>query len=228
MNELVFGPSPAPTLQWLGSDQRIAVRRTYYVGLNYPAHAREMGKQAEAAYPSFFTKPSDTLLPVALGESGQVPYPPATADLQHEIELVVVIGKAGQDIATQQAHEHIFGYALGLDLTRRDLQREGRFPVAKVFDHASPISAVVHRDHIPELDTLNIGLWVNDQPRQAGHLSELTWGVPQLIAHLSGLYRLHPGDLIFTGTPAGTSTLLPGDHLHGRLGNRLSLDVTII
>lgn len=227
MTGLIFGAPTAPTLELLGSDQRIAVNRTYYVGLNYQDHAKEMGASAPQTRPSFFTKPIDTLLPVPDGEDGRLPYPPATADLQHEIELVVVIGREGQDIAEDEADSHIFGYGLGLDMTRRDLQRDGRFPVAKVFDHASPISPIIPRAQVSRPDGLALELRVNGEVRQSGATDQLIWSIPKLIAALSTLYRLHPGDVLFTGTPAGTASVERGDRLDGRLDNLLTLSLII-
>ncbi|HYB64910.1 MAG TPA: fumarylacetoacetate hydrolase family protein [Steroidobacteraceae bacterium] len=211
MSEFVFPPPPQPAVAVEGGG-RFPVHRIYCVGRNYADHVREMGSKPELV---FFSKPADAL--VANGAA--IPYPPRTENLQHEIELVVAIGRGGRGIAPASALEHVFGYAAGNDLTRRDLQsaaKQGGLPwdAGKGFDHSAPVAALrpVARGHVSRG---RIWLEVNGQPRQDSDVSLMMAGVPQHIAELSTLYRLEAGDLIFTGTPAGVGALKPGDTLEG-------------
>lgn len=211
MSEFVFAP-PAPPAVAIEGGGRFPVHRIYCVGRNYADHVREMGSKPELV---FFSKPADAV--VANGAA--IPYPPRTGNLQHEIELVVAIGRGGRGIAPANALAHVFGYAAGNDLTRRDLQsaaKKGGLPwdAGKGFDHSAPVAAIrpAARGH---LERGRIWLSVNGEPRQDADVSHMTAGVPQLIAELSGLYELRPGDLIFTGTPAGVGPVGPGDRLEG-------------
>jgi fumarylpyruvate hydrolase len=211
MSEFVFAP-PAPPAVAIEGGGRFPVQRIYCVGRNYADHVREMGSKPELV---FFSKPADAL--VANGAA--IPYPPRTANLQHEIELVVAIGRAGRGITPASALEHVFGYAAGNDLTRRDLQsaaKKGGLPwdAGKGFDHSAPVAAIrpAARGH---LERGRIWMSVNGEPRQDSDVGQMMAGVPQLIAELSGLYQLRPGDLIFTGTPAGVGPVRPGDRLEG-------------
>ncbi len=210
-------PPPAPAVVDIaGSAAHFPVHRIYCVGRNYAAHVREMGANPEREPPFFFSKPADA---VVTGGAA-VMYPARTADLHHEIELVVAIGKGGRDIARERALEHVFGYAVGIDLTRRDLQAEAKkngkpWDTAKGFDQSAPIGAI-HPVAVTGHPTHGrIWLDVNGTTRQQGDLSELIWSVPETIAELSTFFALAPGDLIFTGTPAGVGAVKPGDRLEG-------------
>jgi fumarylpyruvate hydrolase len=212
MSEFAVAAEPRPTLAVRGSTARFPVRRVYCIGRNYLAHIREMGEADERDPPIFFQKPGDAVV-----EQGQpLPYPSATADYQYEAELVVAIGKAGQDIAPAQALHHVFGYAVGLDMTRRDLQRalaQAGHPWenGKAFDHSAPCSEIVPAALCGHPQRGALTLAVNGQPRQRTDLSKLIWTVPEIIANLSRLYRLMPGDLIYTGTPDGVGPVRAGD-----------------
>ena len=205
------------------------VRRIYCVGRNYAEHAREMGHDPDAEPPFFFSKPADALVT----GGAEVPYPPATSDLHHEIELVVAIGKEAAGIAPEAALDHVFGYAAGIDLTRRDLQaaakKSGRpWDMAKGFDHSAPISHLVPAARISHPQTGALMLSVNGQPRQAGDIADMIWDVPNLIANLSGFVTLKPGDLIFTGTPAGVAAVVRGDRLEGEIVGVAKVATTIV
>lgn len=205
-----------PSLAIVGRTARFPVRRVYCIGRNYADHAREMGHDPEREPPFFFTKHADSVVP----GGGAFPYPPATRDVHHEIELVVAIGAGGADIPVEAALDHVFGYAVGLDMTRRDLQAEAKrlgrpWEIAKAFDAAAPCSAIVPAGDIGHPQTGAIWLDVNGAPRQRGDIADMTWGVAELIAHLSRWMRLGAGDLIFTGTPAGVGPVQAGDRLEG-------------
>jgi fumarylpyruvate hydrolase len=170
--------------------------------------------------PFFFLKPADAVLPVEEGAVGRMRYPTLTKSLHHEVELVVAIGKGGRNIAAADAERHIWGYAVGLDMTRRDLQGEAKklgrpWEVGKAFEHAAPCSAIVPASEIGYPVRGAVWLDVNGERRQTGDLSQLIWSVPEIIGHLSALFELRPGDLIFTGTPAGVGPVKRGDRLHG-------------
>jgi fumarylpyruvate hydrolase len=205
------------------------VRRIFCVGRNYAEHAREMGHDPAAEPPFFFHKPADTLVTAG----AETPYPPATADLHHEIELVVAIGRAGANIATAAALDHVWGYAAGIDLTRRDLQaaaKEARRPwdMAKGFDHSAPIGDLVPGSRIGHPAKGPIALTVNGKGRQLGDLVDMIWPVPDAVAYLSTLVTLMPGDLIFTGTPAGVSAVARGDRLEGTIAGVGTVQTTIV
>jgi fumarylpyruvate hydrolase len=211
-----------PGLPIAGSDERFPIRRAYCVGRNYGDHAREMGADPDREPPFFFSKPTDAVyaidegLPLDDVEPGHVPYPPVTSQLHHEVELVVAIGVGGKDISPDTALGHVWGYALGLDLTRRDIQdvaKQMRRPwdMAKGFDASGPISAIVPAAQIGHPETGRIYLEVNGELRQQGDLADQIWSVPEVIAALSQTITLKPGDLIFTGTPAGIAALAQGD-----------------
>jgi fumarylpyruvate hydrolase len=229
--EFVFPPCPA-AVPVAGQVALFPVHRIYCVGRNYVEHAKEMGGNGREA-PFFFMKPADAVLPVPDGIIGEMSYPPMTHDLHHEIELVVAIGKAGKNIATDHAHQHIWGYAVGLDMTRRDLQAEAKklsrpWCTAKGFDHSAPI-APIH----PVADTGLIAhgairLDVNGVSRQKSDINNLTWSVAETIKHLSTYYALQPGDLIFTGTPAGVAAVNRGDLLEGAIDGLGTLQLRII
>lgn len=214
----VFPPAPIPALAVAGSDARFPIRRVFCVGRNYADHAREMGAHEQAdgrEPPFFFSKPADAVVP-----GGDVPYPPATANLQHEIELVVALGKGGADIPVAQALDCVFGYAIGLDLTRRDVQARAKekghpWDMGKGFDASAPTGEIHPVAAIGHPQAGSIWLKVNGETRQSGDLANMSWKVAEVIANLSTFVRLAPGDLIFTGTPAGVSTVVRGDTLEG-------------
>lgn len=191
------------------------VHRIYCVGRNYAEHAQEMGFSGREP-PFFFLKPADAVVPVADGATGEIDYPPLTGNLHHEVELVVALGKGGRDIAVADAASHIWGYAVGLDMTRRDLQndmkKQGRpWCIGKAFDQSAPIGPIHPLAVTGELTRGAITLAVNGQSRQKGNLSKLIWNVAETISTLSKAWTLQPGDLIFTGTPAGVGAVVSGD-----------------
>jgi fumarylpyruvate hydrolase len=209
----VAAPSP-PTLAVRGSALRFPVRRIYCIGRNYLAHIREMGEADERDPPIFFQKPGDAVVE----EGAPLPYPSATADYQYEAELVVAMGQACQDIPAAQALAHVYGYAVGLDMTRRDVQRAAAkaghpWENGKSFDHSAPCSEIVPVALCGHPSRGALTLSVNGAPRQRTDLAQLIWSVPEIIANLSRLYRLMPGDLIYTGTPDGVGPVHPGDEI---------------
>lgn len=227
MNDFAFPPAPTPGVAVSGSQLRFPVHRIYCVGRNYADHVREMGAEPERAPPVFFMKPADAV--VANGSA--VPYPPATANLHHEIELVVAIGRGGAGITASAALDHVFGYAVGNDLTRRDLQAAARergqpWDTAKGFDASAPVAAIrpVAQGHIVRG---RIWLKVNDVLRQESDIGQMLLDVPGIIAELSRFYELRAGDLIFTGTPAGVGALKPGDRVAGGIDGLETLRHTI-
>lgn len=216
MTEFVIHPAPQASVAVAGSQARFPIRRVFCVGRNYAAHAREMGKDPDREPPFFFTKPADAVVPA----EGTVAYPPLTENLHHEIELVVAIGKGGANVTPAQALDLVWGYAVGVDLTRRDLQDVAKkmsrpWDWSKAFDASGPcgplhpVSAVGH----PAKGA--IWLKVNGEIRQQGDLDELIWPVADVIAYISESMTLAPGDVIFTGTPAGVGALNPGDVVTG-------------
>ena len=207
------------------------VHRIYCVGRNYAEHAQEMGFTGREP-PFFFLKPADAVVPVADGSTGSIDYPTLTANLHHEIELVVAIGTGGRDIAAADAVKHIWGYAVGLDMTRRDLQndmkKQGRpWCIGKAFEQSAPIGPIKPIAQTGELTRGAITLAVNGQVRQKGDLSELIWNVAETIETLSRAWALQPGDLIFTGTPAGVSPVKPGDVMEGFIDGLGTLRVAV-
>jgi len=207
------------------------VHRIYCVGRNYAEHAQEMGFTGREP-PFFFMKPADALVPVAEGETGVIEYPTLTANFHHEIELVVAIGQGGRDIPAAKAADHIWGYATGLDMTRRDLQgemkKQGRpWCIGKAFDQSAPIGPLVPKSRTGELLKGAITLTVNGQTRQKGDLAELIWSVNETIEQLSRAWQLQPGDLIFTGTPAGVGAVVRGDIMEGAITGLPTLRVAV-
>lgn len=212
-----------------GQTAAFPVRRVYCVGRNYVDHIREMKEGDVRDPPFFFQKPADAI--VVDGES--VAYPPHTSDLQYEVELVAAIGKAGVDIPHAAALDHVFAYAVGLDMTRRDRQREaGRrglpWEVGKSFDESAPCGALTPADEAGHKTNGAIRLAVNGQTRQSGDLAQMIWNVPEIVANLSTQYALHPGDLIYTGTPAGVGPVSVGDRLHAAIEGLTPLDISIV
>jgi fumarylpyruvate hydrolase len=207
---------PQPYVPVNGSKERFPVHRIYCVGQNYAAHARESGGDPDREAPFYFMKPADTIVP----NHACIPYPPRTNNLHHEIELAVAIGRSGTDIPVTEAHTFVFGYAVGIDLTRRDLQAEAKlagrpWDTAKGFDYSAPITAIHPVAQVGHPSCGRIWLEVNGKLRQDGDLDEMIWSVPEAIAELSTLFTLAPGDLIFTGTPAGIGSLVRGDRVKG-------------
>jgi fumarylpyruvate hydrolase len=217
MSDFVVAPPPVPSVPVSGGGL-FPVRRIFCIGRNYPEHAREMGHDPEREPPFFFSKPADAVVT----SGAETPYPPATTDLHHEIELVVAIGKEGAAISVADALEHVWGYAAGIDLTRRDMQaiakKQARpWDMAKAFDHSAPIGDLVPVAQIGHPAKGPIALAVNGKGRQLGDLVDMVWPVPDAIAFLSTLVTLMPGDLIFTGTPAGVAAVERGDLLQGTI-----------
>ena len=209
-------PPPQVSVAVRGSDSRFPVRRVYCVGRNYEAHAREMGKDPTREPPFMFQKPADAVI-----EGGSViAYPPQTGNFHHEIELVVAIARGGRNIGIDRANEHVFGYAVGIDLTRRDLQLAARdagrpWEWGKAFDHSAPCAPIVRAAEIGHPSKGRIWLSVNGSVKQDADISQLIWSVPEVIAFVSASMALAPGDLIFTGTPAGVGPLVTGDAVTG-------------
>lgn len=229
MNLVIAAPAPA-TVPVTGGGA-FPVRRIYCVGRNYAEHAQEMGFTGREP-PFFFMKPADAVVPVADGETGVIDYPTLTSNLHHEIELVVAIGKGGSHIKAADALQHIWGYAVGLDMTRRDLQgemkKQGRpWCIGKAFDQSAPISPITPITKTGELNSGAITLSVNGTKKQSGDLKELIWNVAETIEHLSSAWALQPGDLIFTGTPAGVGAVGKGDVMEGRIEGLGTLKVAV-
>ncbi len=212
----IIDPPPQVSVAVRGSDSRFPVRRVYCVGRNYEAHAREMGKDPTREPPFIFQKPADAVI-----EGGSViAYPPQTGNFHHEIELVVAIARGGRNIGVDRANEHVFGYAVGIDLTRRDLQLAARdagrpWEWGKAFDHSAPCAPIVRAAEIGHPSKGRIWLSVNGTVKQDADISQLIWSVPEVIAFVSASMALAPGDLIFTGTPAGVGPLVAGDAVTG-------------
>jgi len=229
--QYVFPPVTA-TVPVVGSDVLFPVHRIYCVGRNYVEHAKEMGATGREA-PFFFLKPADAVLPVAQGTVGEMPYPGMTNDLHHEIELVVAIGKGGRDIAAADAQQHVWGYAVGLDMTRRDLQGESKklgrpWCTGKGFDHSAPIGPLHPVAKTGPIVRGDIHLNVNGETRQKSDIDKLIWNVSETIEHLSKYFLLQPGDLIFSGTPAGVAAVKRGDLLEGGIDGLGELRVRIV
>ena len=217
MADYVIAPPPQAAVPVAGGGF-FPVRRIYCVGRNYAEHAREMGHDPNAEPPFFFAKPADAVVT----DGADVPYPPRTENLHHEIELVAAIGTGGKDIAVADAMSHVWGYAVGIDLTRRDLQawaKKGGKPweVSKGFDHSAPIGTMVRAEGIATPLKGAIELRVNGETRQSADISDMTWDLPHVIAELSKYFELFPGDLIMTGTPAGVGAVVKGDRLEGSI-----------
>jgi fumarylpyruvate hydrolase len=224
---------PIPTLQSLavaGRPERFPVNRIFCVGRNYEAHAREMGKDPSRDPPFFFMKPANA----AVDASGAtaIAYPPMTGNFHHEIELVLAIGTGGRDIPVERALDHVFGYAVGLDMTRRDLQLEARdkgrpWEFGKSFSASAPIGPVHRAQDIGHPTQADISLTVNGQPRQASDIAKLIWSSAECIAHLSQYEALEPGDLVMTGTPEGVNAVVAGDVMRGAIAGLGEIVVTV-
>ncbi|MBW0003895.1 MAG: fumarylacetoacetate hydrolase family protein [Hyphomicrobiales bacterium] len=224
----VLPPPPQASVAVAGSTDRFPVRRVFCVGRNYAAHAREMGKDPDREPPFFFMKPSDAVV-----DSGStLPYPPQTKELHYEMEMVVALAKGGRNIAREKALDHVFGYACGLDLTRRDLQQQAKdmgrpWDFGKGFDRSAPCAPIHRAAEVGHPEKGRIWLSVNGTVKQDGDLSELIWPIADIIAILSQSMRLEPGDLIFSGTPAGVGAVKPGDKLTGGVAGLGDIAITI-
>ena len=227
MTDLLFPARPRTTVAVTGSEARLPVERIFCVGRNFAEHAKEMGAEVDREAPFYFLKHAGAI--VASGST--IPYPPGTKDFQHEVELVVAIGAPAWGVGVDAAMEAVFGYAVGLDMTRRDLQAAAKakqrpWDFAKNFERSAVISPIVPKDGFAPADQ-SISLSVNGSPRQQGRLADLVWSIPELISHLSHHYHLVPGDLIYTGTPAGVGPVVPGDVIVGSVEGLPDLRLTI-
>ena len=227
----VFAPAPTVSVPVVGKTERFPVHRIYCVGRNYEEHAKEMGFTGREA-PFFFLKPTDALIVVNAGESGSMPYPSLTKNLHHEIELVVAIGTGGKNIKAADALKHIYGYAVGLDMTRRDLQNEmkkqGRpWCIGKAFDASAPIGPITPAAEAGDVANAEISVQVNGADRQRSTVAKLIWNIAETIEHLSAAWELQPGDLIYTGTPEGVAAVVAGDVMVGQVTGLTRLEVTL-
>ena len=213
----VIAPPKLASIPVKGTHLRFPVRRIYCVGRNYNDHVVEMGGAPGREPPFFFQKPADALL-----LDGEFPYPSASQNVHHEVELVVALQSGGKNIAVADAAQHIYGYAVGIDMTRRDLQADAKktgrpWEVAKSFDHSAPVSEITPKSDIGTLERANISLHINETQRQISNISEMIWSVPEIISELSKLFELHAGDIIFTGTPSGVGPVQSGDKLRATI-----------
>ncbi|HZN48797.1 MAG TPA: fumarylacetoacetate hydrolase family protein [Ramlibacter sp.] len=227
----VFQPAPPVAVPIVGRSERFPVRRIYCVGRNYVEHAKEMGFTGREA-PFFFLKPADAAVAVEAGQTATIPYPSLTKDLHHEIELVACIGKGGKNIKAADARKHIFGYAVGLDMTRRDLQgemkKQGRpWCIGKGFDHSAPIGAITPAEQAGDIERAEIWLQVNGKDRQRSDVSKLIWNIGEIIEHVSAAWELAPGDLVYTGTPEGVAAVVAGDTLVGGVKGLSDISVKV-
>jgi len=214
----LFPPALTTSIAIAGSEQRFPVHRIYCIGRNYADHAKEMGMPVDRSTPVFFCKPADAVV----ADRSQIPYPSATSDLHHEVEMVVALQSGGVDITAANALRHVYGYAVGLDLTRRDLQAAAKskglpWDTAKAFDRSAPVSAIRKAGERGHPQHAQLTLDVNGEVRQRTDIAEMIFSVPEIIHELSKLFELQAGDLIFTGTPAGVAALQPGDRFHAQL-----------
>ncbi len=230
-SEFVFAPPATVSVPVVGQPARFPVHRIYCVGRNYEDHAKEMGFTGREP-PFFFMKPADALVVVDAGQTGTMAYPTLTKNLHHEIELVVAIGTGGKNIKAADAHKHIYGYAVGLDMTRRDLQgemkKQGRpWDIGKAFEQSAPIGPIVPVAEAGDAENAEISLQVNGTDRQRSTVSKLIWNVAETIEHLSAAWELQPGDLIYSGTPEGVAAVVSGDTLVGAVAGLPTLTVKI-
>ncbi|PUE57468.1 5-carboxymethyl-2-hydroxymuconate isomerase [Limnohabitans sp. Rim8] len=227
-----FEPTPVVSVPVVGKAARFPVHRIYCVGRNYEEHAKEMGFTGREP-PFFFMKPADSVLVVNAGETGDMPYPSLTKNLHHEIELVVAIGKGGKNIQAADAMSHIYGYAVGLDMTRRDLQndmkKQGRpWCIGKGFDHSAPIGPITPAALAGDVAHAEIYVQVNGQDRQRSSVSQLIWNIAETIEHVSAAWELQAGDLIYTGTPEGVGAVVAGDTMVGAVAGLGELKVRMV
>ncbi len=231
-SEYVVTPPPAVSIPVVGQAARFPVHRIYCVGRNYEEHAKEMGFTGREP-PFFFMKPADAVVVVPAGETGSMAYPTLTQNLHHEIELVACIGTGGKNILAADAHKHIFGYAVGLDMTRRDLQgemkKQGRpWDIGKSFEQSAPIGPIVPVAQAGDVEKAEISVQVGGKDRQRSNVSKLIWSIGETIEHLSAAWELAPGDLIFTGTPEGVAAVVAGDTMVGEITGLPTLTVKVI
>ncbi|WP_315140720.1 fumarylacetoacetate hydrolase family protein [Achromobacter marplatensis] len=229
----VFAPAAPVAVPIAGSQDAFPVRRVYCVGRNYAAHAREMGFDPDREPPFFFCKPADAVVPVADGQTLDLPYPPETANLHYEIELVAAIGKGGANITVDNALQHVWGYAVGLDMTRRDLQMKMReagrpWELGKAFDQSAPIGPLHPAASVHGIGQAAIWLQVNGADKQRSDIGKLIWSVAETIAYLSKYFRLEAGDLIYTGTPEGVGPVVRGDTMVGGVDGLGTLSVRMV
>ena len=227
-----FNPPPTVSIPIAGSGDHFPVHRVYCVGRNYVEHAKEMGFTGREP-PFFFMKPADGLLIIRDGQTGEMPYPSVTRDLHHELELVVAIGLGGQNIPAADAARHVFGYAIGFDMTRRDLQGEAKkqgrpWEIGKAFEASGPIGPIHRSNGGTPWSAVGIALEVNGATRPSSDISKLIWNIGEIIEHLSALWTLAPGDLIFTGTPEGVAAVERGDQMVGRIEGLGELKVNLV
>jgi fumarylpyruvate hydrolase len=225
----VIDPPKVPSLPVVGDARRFAVNRIYCVGRNYADHAREMGHDPDREPPFFFMKPANSIV----ADGNDMQYPKLSNDVHHEIEMVVAIGKGGANIPADQALDHVYGYGVGLDMTRRDLQGEAKkmgrpWDTGKAFDQSAPCAAITPAAQCGHLNQGTVKLLVNGEVRQEGDLNQLIWNIPDTIAYLSTLFTLEPGDLIMSGTPAGVGPVRKGDVLEGTVEGLTPLKVKIV
>lgn len=230
--DFVFPPKLLAVVPVVNQGKFFPVHRIYCVGRNYIEHAKEMGDSGRES-PFFFMKPADAVMPVSYGAVGNMPYPTMTHDFQHEIELVVAIGKGGKNIVATEAPYHVWGYAIGFDMTRRDLQSEAKkngrpWDIGKGFDYSAPITPIHPVAETGLLTNAEISLAVNGVNRQKSDIRKMTWNVAEIIESLSKYYMLSAGDLIFTGTPEGVAAVHPGDLLEGRIEGLGELRIKIV
>ncbi|GLK76824.1 fumarylacetoacetase [Methylopila jiangsuensis] len=228
MPDFVFAPPPQPAVAVRGSSALFPARRVYCIGRNYAAHAVEMGHDPDREPPFFFLKTPDALLP----DGSVFPYPPGTSDLHYEVEMVVALERGGRDVVEAEALDLVFGYGVGVDFTRRDLQAEAKklqrpWEIGKAFDHAAPCGPLARASEIGHPTRGAVTLDVNGARRQTGDLDQMIWKVPEMIAYLSRYFELAPGDLIFSGTPAGVGPTVRGDRLVGHVEGVGALELTI-
>ena len=228
----VLPPPAIPSIAVTGAAGRFAVHRIYCVGRNYEEHAKEMGHTGREP-PFFFMKPADAVLAADAGQAADMPYPTLTSNLHHEVELVVTIGTGGSNIRAEDAHRHIYGYAVGLDMTRRDLQndmkKQGRpWCIGKGFEHSAPIGPITPAAQVPGVEAADIALTVNGSGRQRSSVAKLIWNIAETIEQLSAAWTLQPGDLIFTGTPEGVGAVVRGDVLYATVEGLEPLTVRVV
>jgi len=226
-----FAPPAVVSVPVIGRAEHFPVHRVYCVGRNYEAHAKEMGFSGREP-PFFFLKPADTVVVAAAGQTATIPYPSLTRDLHHEIELVVAIGQGGRNIRAQDAAQHIYGYAVGLDMTRRDLQndmkKQGRpWCIGKAFDQSAPIGPITLAADAGDIHHAAIWLQVKGIERQRSTVAKLIWNVAETIEHLSAAWELQPGDLVYTGTPEGVAAVVSGDTLIGGVDGLTPITVRV-
>ena len=228
----VFTPPTIVSVPVLGRAEHFAVNRIYCVGRNYEEHAKEMGFTGREP-PFFFLKPANAIVVINAGEAGSIPYPSLTKNFHHEIELVACIGTGGKNIKAANAMQHIFGYAVGLDMTRRDLQGEmkkaGRpWCIGKAFDHSAPIGPITPAAQAGDITNAELSVQVNGADRQRSNVNKLIWNMAETIEHLSAAWELQPGDLIYTGTPEGVGAVVAGDTMVGAVAGLQSITVKVV